>query len=86
MVTAEHGECDVASLSVFPDLLENSAFLFALVHSMVLSSNAWRSSNESLHLKGRAIECLHEALPRNSTTVRALSICAILMLCDAAVS
>ncbi|KIW38615.1 hypothetical protein, variant [Exophiala oligosperma] len=84
VITAEHGECDVASLSVFPDLLGNSAFLFALVHSMVLSSNSWTSSNESLHLKGRAIECLHEALPRDNTTVRSLSICAILMLCHAA--
>ncbi|KIW16716.1 hypothetical protein PV08_03905 [Exophiala spinifera] len=84
LITAEHDECDVACLSTFPDLLGNPAFLFALVYSMVLSSNAWRCSNESLHLKGRAIECLHQALPQDNTTLRALSICAILMLCHAA--
>jgi hypothetical protein len=85
LFTAEHEKRDLANISVFPDLLANSAFLYALVYSMVLSWNSWECSIESLCLKGSAIECLHENLRKTDITSQALSACAMLMLGHAAV-
>ncbi len=52
---------------------------------MVLSGNSWECTIESLYLKGRAIECLHENLQQHDITSQALSACTMLMLGHAAV-
>ncbi|KAK5189564.1 hypothetical protein LTR99_001817 [Exophiala xenobiotica] len=84
LFTAKDEKRVLGNISVFPDLLANSAFLYALVYSMVLSWNSWECSIESLYLKGSAIERLHENLRKSDVTSQALSACTMLMLGHAA--
>jgi hypothetical protein len=86
LFTAEHRTPDLMNLSIFPTLLENQAFLSALVYSMLQTQSSSASNNESLHFKGAAIECLQDDLQKNGAARWTLSICTILLLCSAAVS
>lgn len=86
LFTAEHQTPDLVNLSIFPSLLQNQAFLSALVYSMLQTQDSSAPANESLHFKGTAIEFLQDDLHRNGSTRWTLSICTILLLCAAAVS
>ena len=77
---------DLLSLSLFPECLTNSAFLYALFYSILHIHNACKVTNESLYLKSRALECLRVDLYEDDPTVRALSIGTIVLLSCAAVS
>ncbi|KAI1623117.1 hypothetical protein EDD37DRAFT_458923 [Exophiala viscosa] len=84
LLTAEHQTPDLMHLSIFPDLLENRAFLSALIYSMLQSPDYSTSATKGLHFKGRAIQCLQEDLHKNGSTCWTLAICTILVLCGAA--
>lgn len=76
---------DLASLSVFPECLSNSAFLYALFHSILHIQNACNATNESLFLKAKALECLRVDLHDDDPDIRVLSIGTVLLLSDVAV-
>ncbi|KIW27576.1 uncharacterized protein PV07_07305 [Cladophialophora immunda] len=71
---------DLTALSLFPECLTNSAFLYALLYSILHIHNSCNTTNESLLLKTKAIECLREDLHKDDPNIRALSIGTILLL------
>ncbi|KIW89772.1 uncharacterized protein Z519_09929 [Cladophialophora bantiana CBS 173.52] len=71
---------DLTTLSLFPECLTNSAFLYALLYSILHIHNSCNTTNESLLLKTKAIECLREDLQKDDPNIRALSIGTILLL------
>ncbi|OAP61400.1 hypothetical protein AYL99_03603 [Fonsecaea erecta] len=71
---------DLTALSLFPECLTNSAFLYALLYSILHIHNSCNTTNESLLLKTKAIECLREDLQKDDPNIRALSIGTILLL------
>ncbi|OAL33384.1 hypothetical protein AYO20_07395 [Fonsecaea nubica] len=73
-------EGDLTALSLFPECLTNSAFLYALLYSILHIHNSCNTTNESLLLKTKAIECLREDLQKDDPNIRALSIGTILLL------
>ncbi|KIX09446.1 uncharacterized protein Z518_00526 [Rhinocladiella mackenziei CBS 650.93] len=84
LFVANHFNKDLTTLSVFPGCLENSAFLYAFLYSLLRLRNGGRSTSESLKFKGRAIRLLQEDLEKDDPTLRALSIGTILILCGIA--
>ena len=85
MFTTSHVGGKATVYPVFPDCLANSAFLYALLYSIIHTRNRWETTNESLRLKGHAIKCLKDDLQRDDPALRALSIGTILILCGVAV-
>lgn len=76
---------DLESLSVFPECLSNSAFLYALFYAIIHVHNSCHTTSESLFLKTKAIEYLREDLHNADCNIRALSVGTILLLSCVAV-
>jgi hypothetical protein len=85
LLSSASSESDLTALSVFPECLSNPAFLYTLLYSILHIHNSCIPTNEALHIKTKAIECLRGDLDKDDPELRALSIGTILLLSSTAV-
>ena len=81
-----HVDSDLRVDAVFPGCLESTAFLNAMVYSIVQTTNEDRFTSEALRLKGKALECLRIATSSADQALTYSDIGAIMVLKGDAVS